>query len=809
MKQKLIYILFFIASIGVNGLSQSMDAYINAADKAFKSEDYYSALEYYNTALEFDSTRTDLRYKLAESARLFNAYSTAINNYNLVAESDSLSDFPELTFMLGELYQKTGQYEDAIQNYELYISEQEGEDAYLTEKSKVEIEACKWAITEIDNIDPGVKFEHLDETVNTPYSEFGAVWDNDMLFFSSMKYEELKSDHNPNRLVSKVLRKTIDGLPEILPGEINNSNNSIAHTAFNKDNSKIFYTICDYLTDSNLKCDIYCREIDNAGNYINPMKLGINVDSDSITTTQPTVGYDPQSGMEFIIFSSNRNGGKGGLDLWKSEIVGLNQFSTPVNLTSINTAGNDITPFYHSESAILYFSSDGRRGLGGYDIFSADDMDGEFGNVIHQGIPANSSYNDIYYSLSSDEMTAHISSNRTGSYYIDTLQKACCYDIYKLNYSDVKIHLNILTYDALIMDSLSGVTVHLIDPVTGQTINSTTTPDGIDHLFELRKGRNYMIVSEKEGFNPDTVTITTRGKRSRDTINKKVYLTTDRLLLDLYTFDKSTLEELPGVTVEIFDMTSGEPIEFYSFENLKNNNFKIYVDQGRKYEVRGKKQDYSTAMIMLDTNQEFDSQIITRKLYLDRNDIDYFLPLTLFFDNDRPDRRSRDMYTMKSYTETYYPYIDRQDEFVSRWTRVNRNNKEVAEQEMVDFFEMDVKGGYQDFLSFLEKLHSYLMDGRRADISIKGYTSPLAASKYNLVLGQRRVSSVKNELRRYKNGVLMPYIDSGALTITDISYGEVLAPGTVSDRRTDTRNSIYSVDASKERKVTIVRVNIN
>ena len=125
------------------------------------------------------------------------------------------------------------------------------------------------------------------------------------------------------------------------------------------------------------------------------------------------------------------------------------------------------------------------------------------------------------------------------------------------------------------------------------------------------------------------------------------------------------------------------------------------------------------------------------------------------------------------------------------------------------FFENNVKGGYQDLLSFFEKLHSYLLEGRDADLAIRGYTSPLAATKYNLALGQRRVSSVKNEIRRYKNGVLMPFLEAGQLKITDISYGETLAPSEVSDRRNDTSNSIYSVKASKERRVEIVRIEIN
>jgi hypothetical protein len=85
----------------------------------------------------------------------------------------------------------------------------------------------------------------------------------------------------------------------------------------------------------------------------------------------------------------------------------------------------------------------------------------------------------------------------------------------------------------------------------------------------------------------------------------------------------------------------------------------------------------------------------------------------------------------------------------------------------------------------------------------------LAANRYNLALGQRRVSSIKNEIARYKGGIFMPFLESGQLVITDISFGEELAPENVSDRSSDKRSSIYSVEASKERRVEILSININ
>ena len=89
---------------------------------------------------------------------------------------------------------------------------------------------------------------------------------------------------------------------------------------------------------------------------------------------------------------------------------------------------------------------------------------------------------------------------------------------------------------------------------------------------------------------------------------------------------------------------------------------------------------------------------------------------------------------------------------------------------------------------------------------MKGYASPVAATTYNLYLGQRRVSSVRNEIDRYNNGSIKKYIDSGQLVINDISYGETLAPQGISDSSQNKRLSVYSVEASKERRVEIIQV---
>jgi outer membrane protein OmpA-like peptidoglycan-associated protein/tetratricopeptide (TPR) repeat protein len=785
-----------------------MNAYIKAADKAFENQDYYSALEFYATALEMDSTRLDLRYNVAQSARLFNAYSRAITEYELVLMEDTISRYSEASFWLADVQHKMGNYEEALAKYNLYLSEYSGQNEYLTKKSNLEIENVNWAINEISNSNSLLNLEHLGPEINTPYTEFGAFPVDTALLFSSLRFVDETSKRKPKHLDSKILSKSEGRAPSPIGGDINDSNLSLAHNAFDRNMEKVYYTICDYVTDSYLKCDLYCRSIGDDGVFKMPMRLPFNSEEDSITYTQPTVGYDEERGLEFLIFSSNRPGGKGKMDLYKVDILGDNMFGNIEPLSNLNTVEDEISPYFHKESNILYFSSNGKKGFGGFDVFNSDYIDGKFYGNYNVGSPINSSFNDIYYVLAADEKTSYLSSNRTGSYYIDELRQACCYDIYKATTENPFLQLDVLTFDQLSMDSLEGVTVKLINPATDKIIEELTSLDGINHLFDIRRGRDYIVITDKEGWNPDTMLLSTRGNYPDNLISKKVYLTTDRTLLDLEIFDEETLAGLDGSTIKVVNLSTGDTIYVNTLPN--SNRFKVYLEPGLSYEVIASRNEYATERINIDLSQPSSDRVIKKKIYLRKIAIDSYLPLYLYFDNDRPDPGSRDLYSPKAYSDIVNAYYSRKTEFVKRRTaRLSGSQLEERIDKLNSFFDDEVQGNYSTFNEFLDLLFEYLKEGRNANLTLKGYTSPLAANRYNLALGQRRVSSIKNEIARYRGGLFMPFLESGQLVITDISFGEELAPDSLSDRKSDSRNSIYSVEASKERRVEIISIRIN
>ena len=794
----------------VSALSgQTLKAFITAADNAFVTKDYYSALVYYSNALEFDEENIDLQYQAAEASRLFNAYTPAEEKYQYVMDNDFDGKYPLSAFWLADIKQKKGKYEEAKTLFELYLSESE-ENKYFFEKAEKEIKACEWSNDIISNPDTSMTIVHLGDGINSPYSEFGALAINDEeLLFSSLRYTKQDDIHDPLRTISKILISEDKTTGEMLDSDINKGETHIAHNTFSKDGTRIYYTECQYINSTEIRCDLFYRPVNEDGSYGTKVKLPETINADIHTSTQPNIGFDEETQKEILYFVSDREGGQGKMDLWYTTIEDENTFSEPVNLSTINTYEDDITPFYHAPSETLYFSSEGYQSLGGFDIFKVAKNGSNYDAAEHLTAHLNSSYHDIYFTLDDLSEEAHFSSNREGSYFLESAQEACCFDIYRVEYEELFLNLDALTFDKRTTEALPGASVRLINKKTGELIGEITDEDDNHHPFELMRDTDYIIIADKENYTPDTIEFSTKKIYRSEEFIKKLYLETDMVEMDVFTFDKGTGEALTGAKVRLIDLETGEIVGEEVF-NPNSNQFKFNLVPCKKYQLIASKDGYDTITetFVADCN----GKPMKKNLFLGfaRNiitGVSSYLPLTLYFDNDIPDIRSVKTYTKKTYTKTYNPYIVKKEEFKTEYAKpLSGEQKNAAKQQVDDFFEFDVKGGYGQLNGFLEQLVRELESGQKMKISIKGYASPRASNRYNLALSKRRIHSLKNELVKYQNGILADYIVKNQLTVEELPFGEDIAPSGISDNIPDKRNSIYSVDASRERRIEITGV---
>lgn len=193
-------------------------------------------------------------------------------------------------------------------------------------------------------------------------------------------------------------------------------------------------------------------------------------------------------------------------------------------------------------------------------------------------------------------------------------------------------------------------------------------------------------------------------------------------------------------------------------------------------------------------------------------DLNRFLPVTLYFHNDRPDPSTMDTTTEIAYDESYRDYKERVPKYIDTYAEGRSERmKDTAKDRMKRFFDERVDGGMQDLRVFSDLLLKELKKGQDIELTIKGYASPLANTEYNVHLTKRRIASLIKFLRAYEDGVYRNYLeneaeDGGSLSFLLKPYGEYSADSLVSDELEDKQRSVYSVSAALERKIEIERV---
>ena len=158
------------------------------------------------------------------------------------------------------------------------------------------------------------------------------------------------------------------------------------------------------------------------------MKGDINLEG--YTSTQPTIGY-MADGSTILYFSSDRPGGMGGDDIWYVLLSEGEPEGNCINLgIPVNSRHDEITPYYDNQSETLYFSSNRGGGKGGMDIYYSKGSRNSWQRPHNMQTPINSHYNDIYFYVSpQDPNVGFLTSNRADAYYLNEV--SCCNDIYR------------------------------------------------------------------------------------------------------------------------------------------------------------------------------------------------------------------------------------------------------------------------------------------------------------------------------------------------------------------------------------------
>ncbi len=278
-----------------------------------------------------------------------------------------------------------------------------------------------------------------------------------------------------------------------------NKNENEGGASLSIDNKHVYFTICKDQGGAQLNCDIYYSDFDGTDwSDIKPVP-GLN---DPVAwDSQPSIAADGKT----LFFASDRKGGFGGADLYKSVRDATGQWGSPVNLgPKINTSGNEKSPFMHSDSETLYFSSDGQMGMGGYDIFFTRKNDkGEWMEPKNIGYPINTTADDLGFFVSTDGNLGYFATNQKAKVKGKGMGGWDIYsfDLYKEARPD---HVALIT--GALKDNegkpLENAKVEIMDTKTKEKIDAVV--DSVDGHYavaiNLRKTQDVILTVKKEEY---------------------------------------------------------------------------------------------------------------------------------------------------------------------------------------------------------------------------------------------------------------------------------------------------------------------
>jgi outer membrane protein OmpA-like peptidoglycan-associated protein/tetratricopeptide (TPR) repeat protein len=382
------------------------------AQKAWQANNFREAERYLEKAVRLDKNYAHALYLLGELMLRKKEFLKAEALFAKLLEVCPQYK-AEVNYFLGVLYQEGGKLEKAIPLLEAFLTNPERDFGYDREVKA----ALKEARLEKNlKANPVVFNPQPVQKVSTPADEYLATISPDQqnLFFTrrSRKVNRRDGPAARVRLVEEFSQaQRLPGgdfeMGKPLPSPFNTSFNE-GGPSITANNTELYFTVCEDIKGYQ-NCDIYYAERDAYGYWTTPRSVGDHINRRNSWESQPSVSANG----DVLYFTSNREGGIGKLDLYRCFRKEDGTWSKPKILdATVNTKGNEKTPFIHSDSRTLYFTSDGHPGLGGFDIFYVQSQDTSWGSVKNIGYPINGEEDDLGLFVSLNGQTAYFASNK-------------------------------------------------------------------------------------------------------------------------------------------------------------------------------------------------------------------------------------------------------------------------------------------------------------------------------------------------------------------------------------------------------------
>ncbi len=398
---KIIFALLLLLS---PTLTWSQGSLLRRADNFYNRGEYFEALQHYQQ-LEADGYKLDIEHQI-RVGRCHYERNNISEAWGILANLEShLSGY--YLFVYAQANHQIEFYEGAIEWYRKARPENPRIQGRIDEL----IRSCEWAM---DNLIYNPDVNILPAIIPTFGQSFGIQFYGDGVVYSSAspdRESQKKRDRTGRDMLDLYYSDMLDGVvsdQRTLFSENLVFPEHVGAISFTSDSQKMYYTRVMRVRGGSV-WKIFSVEYKN-GKWSNEQELPFN--NNAYDNGHPAVSPDDQ----YLYFASNRPGGYGGLDLYVVERRANGTYGTPRNLgPKVNTFGNEVFPFISPDN-ILYFASDGHVGFGGLDLFKADKVNSDWGNVENMMMPFNSSRDDFGYVINPlDPSLGFLSTNRRGS----------------------------------------------------------------------------------------------------------------------------------------------------------------------------------------------------------------------------------------------------------------------------------------------------------------------------------------------------------------------------------------------------------
>lgn len=401
---------FSLQLLSTSVIAQSKKEILKKAEAYFDSSNFQEALPLYLKLHKTDTNNSIYNYAIGFC--YFNSPKGKIKSipfYEKVAKNKKSPLYKYVGFNLGQSYAKAYRFEEAgtvLEKYQKTVSKLSGEYKEITDQIKF----YKYAQFLV-NSPVNYPIKNMGVDINSIYPDYSPVIsaDGTVLIFTTRRptgrsgFEKEEDGQFYEDIF--ITNKKEDG-SWTDPVGISNNINTMSHDAsvgLSADGQQLFVYKDDYGDGNIYVCAL------NGNEWSTPKKLNSNINSDAF---EPSACLSADGNT--LYFVSDRKGGFGSTDIYKSKKLPDGEWGLPMNLgPQINTDKEEDTPFIQADEKGLYFSSQGRMGLGGYDIFySAMGEDGNWSTAKNIGYPINTTDDDLFYVLSGNGKYAYYASSK-------------------------------------------------------------------------------------------------------------------------------------------------------------------------------------------------------------------------------------------------------------------------------------------------------------------------------------------------------------------------------------------------------------